>query len=407
MLRIFADLWRQAPVWRYTTVLAMLFTPLVILWVPNPGPKPTLKKPIFLKNEIHLEWSSMRGFQGSYIVKRKNNFFYKEVSTNISDLKFNDPNIKFGEKYTYKIEAIDGNKKVESNPMDIEIPTPSFKITSFKIDVETPQTSDAVTLKFRWEGQGSLNLDGVREFVLYENGLPISRISSPTTNYEHKLGSSNCGEQYAYRLMPELVDGKTGEAREQKYSLPLPKPGNLDIDFSSSTKPKLTWKWPDQCKHLVKNFEIRRDNIVISTTAQNEYDIHESQFCVPITYSVRAKGNDDSFGLPANKDFFVYKKFGKLINSKCKSIGGDWEILWEPIRDTISENCSFRAYKIDGQNGDNWENVGNIGEFDKNYYTIEIKNSAYSRFRLYIINKNDQPGEETIINISNDRCEIK
>lgn len=411
MLKTFSNLWKQAPVWRYTAILAMFFTVLILIRIDGggPGPRPILKKPVFDKNAIRLEWLGMTGFQGSYIVKRKNKFLYEKISTNINDLRFNDQNFNFGEKYTYKIEAIDGNKKIDSNSVDIKIPIPSFKITTLKIDVETTQTSDMVTLKFKWEGQGSLGLDGVREFVLYENGLPIGRISSPQTAYEYKLELSNCREQYTYRILSELVDGKAGEALEQKYSLPLPKPSNLAIDFSNQEKPKLTWKLPDQCKKLIKNFEVRRNDKVITTTNETQYDIPESEFCRLVIYSIRAKGNDDTYGLPADKKFSSYKTFGKLTNSECYFKGaGNYRISWKPIGSEdkeIFERCSFKSYRIEKQNGDHWDILRDIVDVTERYHTI--KNGDNSKYRLSIVNNNNQRGEETIVKIYNDRCEIK
>lgn len=402
MLKTIADLWNQAPVWRYTTILAMVFTLLHIIRIPSPGqdPAPILKQPTFSNNVVLLEWSGIHGFQGSYVVKRKANlFYYEEISAGIKDLKFNDQNVKYGEKYTYKVEAINGSKRVDSSSADIQIPTPSFKITTIHIDARAVETSDTVALKFGWGGHGSLNLDGVREFVLYENGTPMGRVHSPTTSYEHQFKPLSCGEQYTYRIVPELVDGKIGEALERKYSLPLPKPSDVTIESSNPAKLRLTWKWPEQCKYLLKNFEIRRSDKRIATTTETKYDIDKSEFCYPVDYSVIAKDKNDVASLQASKTFFIYENLGKLAKVKCVPLRGEpsyYDLSWG----SINQSCSFKTYRIEKWNNGRWDTFRDL---DGDYIGL----TGGFKYRLFAVNKNDQPGEATIVDISSGGCEIK
>lgn len=308
-MNILANLWKNAPRWRFVVIAACVFTIAGLLkkyLTPSSQPPPPpsfcqtnpndprcqtpLPPPCTNPNDpqcrkinicsppnnfsgsykkdsdpanpiIALRWDAAGSNVQQYILKRKKagEFSYKDIKQLTAQPYRYEDHVVFGNDYDYQVIADCGNNRASSNTYTVDM-TPSYKITDFEV---TGDKDNHSIINLDWNGVGDYDLTGfLVKRKMGKNDQQWREIEKMSASERMRIYTDRDklfkpGMEYCYQVVPKLVDGTEGGASDvQCYTMPLPAPKNLKAERTSQGV-RLTWEWPDDSlKNDVDQFVI-------------------------------------------------------------------------------------------------------------------------------------------------------
>jgi hypothetical protein len=246
-------------------------------------PQPVLKYSYSIAEpKLILEWEKISSwFSGDVVLYRADGpagkAFEKIAVLNQDQLRFDDSNVNFGKSYSYYIKAVNrkpGIKPVESPPLKVTVPLPSYAIPS--LEARPVIRNNALQVSLNWQEDTSKS-DHITGFKLFRRSEDTANdafelLASLGIRYDSMDTTAVPGTTYIYRVTPELVNGDPGDPTETRLTLPPAPPGQINAEINAEGKTILSWEQLQAGSNPISGYRIYR------FPEQNAYEFKDHRY---------------------------------------------------------------------------------------------------------------------------------